>query len=172
MNMKPCSGRRKLLGYDTPKLLQLAVFWGVGLNFVLRGVEEQHSLQPEQFKRFPYNVSVYSEDTYYEYIEFISKNNMHRFKDIDAANKCVRVYANPDSEDCLVRILDCYLQKLPEDPPAFYLRPLDCSPANPNKPWYCKVRFGINTLKNFCQICVKKQESVFGIPIIHFGLQL
>ena len=78
---------KKLLGYDTPQSLQLAVFWRVGLNFVLCGVEEQHSLQPEQFKRFPDNVSIYSEDTYYEYTEFILENNMHRFKDIDAANK-------------------------------------------------------------------------------------
>ena len=40
---------KKLPGYDTLKL-QLAVFWGVGLNFVLHGVEEQHNLQPKQFK--------------------------------------------------------------------------------------------------------------------------
>ena len=40
---------KKLLGYDTLKL-QLAVFWGVGLNFVPHGVEAQHGLQPKQFK--------------------------------------------------------------------------------------------------------------------------
>ena len=74
---------------------------------------------------------------------------MHRFKDINVANKCVQAYANPDSEECLVRLLDLYLQKLPEDPPGLYLRPLDCSPANPKNPWYCKVRVGINTLKKF-----------------------
>ena len=38
--------QKKILGYDTPKTLQKAVFFVVGLNFVLRGVEEHHSLQP------------------------------------------------------------------------------------------------------------------------------
>ena len=116
--------QKKILGYDTPKTLQKAVFFVVGLNFVLRGVEEHHSLQPQQFKRYPTDMSLYSVDTYYEYTEFISKNNMHRFKDINATNKCVRAYGSPGSERCVVRLLDLYLSKLPMNPPGFYLRPL------------------------------------------------
>ena len=160
---------KNLLEYDTPKSLQRAVFFGVGLYFVLRGVEEQYNLQPEQFKRFPDDVSVYSEETYYEYTEFISKNNMHRFKDINAANKCGRAYPNPDSEECLVRLLDLYLQKLPEDPPGLYLRPLDCLPANPKKPWYCKVRVGINTLKTF--LPELSEKSGIGVRYTHHSLR-
>ena len=44
---------RKLLGCDTPKSLQRAVFYSVGLHFVLRGVQEHHDLQVEQLTRCP-----------------------------------------------------------------------------------------------------------------------
>ena len=41
----------------------------------------------------------------YEYIEFISKNNQHRFKDINSANKTVKVYTQPNSDWCIVKTL-------------------------------------------------------------------
>ena len=37
---------KALFGYDHPKTLERAVFFYVGLHFVLRGVDEQHSLMP------------------------------------------------------------------------------------------------------------------------------
>ncbi len=37
-----------ILGLDTPKALQRAVFYYVGLQFVLRGIQEHHDLQVEQ----------------------------------------------------------------------------------------------------------------------------
>ena len=43
--------REGLLGYSSPKVLQPTVFFYVGLNFVLRGVQEQHDLVPLQFTR-------------------------------------------------------------------------------------------------------------------------
>ncbi len=103
----------------------------------------------------------YSEDVYYEYTEFISKNNQHRFKDINSVNKMVKVYAQPKSTKCVVRLLDFYISKLPKDPPGFYLRPLDKVPTSPDKPWYCKVRIGVNTLKNFLPaICTDAGLSI------------
>lgn len=132
---------RKLLGWDTP------VFYSVGLHFVLRGVQEHHDLQVEQLTH-PVDTTVYSEEVYYEYKEFISKNNQHRFKDINSTNKCTRVYAMPDSDWCVVRLLDLYISKLPPDPSCFYLRPLNKVPSG-NRPWYCKSRVGINKLKTF-----------------------
>lgn len=129
---------KHLLGSDTPQTLQRAVFYGVGLNFVLRGVDEQHSLQVEQLVRHPLDQSVYSSDVYYEYTELISKNNQHRFKDVNSSNKCVRTYAQPGYERCLVWLLDLYISKLPPNPVAFYLRPLTCVPDDPTKPWYSK----------------------------------
>lgn len=88
---------------------------------MLREVQKQHDLQLEQLKCFPSDTSVYSDEVYYEYQEFISKNNQHRFKDINATNKSVKVYARPGCERCVVHLLDFYVSKLPPDPPSFYL---------------------------------------------------
>lgn len=139
---------KQLLGYETPKALQRAVFFAVGLNFVLRGVQEHHDLTPQQLIRYPPDTSVYSEDVYYQYTEYISKNNLHRFKDINSTNKSCRVYAQPDSDKCAVRLIDFYISKLPDNPPAFYLRPLGKVPTG-NRPWFCRSRVGINKLKTF-----------------------
>ena len=58
------------------------------------------------------------------------------------------VYATPDSERCVVKLIDFYIAKFPPDPPGFYLRPLDKIPVEA-KPWYCISRVGINKLKTF-----------------------
>jgi len=89
---------RGLLGYGSPKVLQRSVFFYVGLHFALRGVQEQHDLVPEQFVRFPLDCSVYHSAVYYQYTEFISKNNQHRFKDLNCTSKVTRAYAQIDSE--------------------------------------------------------------------------
>ena len=112
------------MGCDTPKALQRAVFFCVDLHFILRGFKEHHDRQVDQLKWCPPDTSVYSEEVYYEYQEFTSKNNQHRFKDINATNKSVRVYATPGSDRCVVHLPDFYLSKLSSDPPGFYLRPL------------------------------------------------
>ena len=41
--------QKALLGYSSPKILQHMVFFYVGLNIVLRGVQEQYDLVPFQF---------------------------------------------------------------------------------------------------------------------------
>lgn len=76
-----------------------------------------------QFERHPQATARYDENTYYEYIEHISKNNLDtcRFKDIHAKNKVVKAFA--ESPKCVVKILDCYFSKLPPDSKALYLRP-------------------------------------------------
>ena len=73
---------KSLLGYSTPKLLQRTVFFYVGKNFALRGVQEQHDLVPSQFVSTPSDMRAYNSCVFYEYTELISKNNQHRFKDI------------------------------------------------------------------------------------------
>ena len=62
-------------------------------------------------------------------------------------NKTGRVYAQVDSERCLVRLLDKYLLKLPENVLHLYVRPLDKVPDEESKPWYTKQRVGQNKLK-------------------------
>ena len=66
-----------LLGFDDPKALQRAAFFCIGLHFVLRGVEEQHHLKRKQLVRHPADFDVYSGNVYYEYTEYVSKNNQH-----------------------------------------------------------------------------------------------
>ena len=41
----------------------------------------------------PQDPSIYNSSVYYEYIEFVSKNNQYRFKDINMGNKRLRAYA-------------------------------------------------------------------------------
>ena len=110
------------------------VFYFVGIHCALRGGQEQRDLSPNQFKRYPSDTTLYDDNTYYQYTEFISKNNQHRFKDIHSKNKAVRIYALPRSRKCVVRLLDFYFAKLPQDPKAFYLRPLPKPPFDPEKP--------------------------------------
>ena len=104
---------------DNPKGLFRATFFYVGLLFCLRGGQEHRDLSFEQLRHYPDDFDVYDEETYYEYFEFISKNNQHRFKDINSQNKVVKAYANAASRKCLVRILDLYRQKVPSQPKAF-----------------------------------------------------
>ena len=53
----------------------------------------------------------HDEDTYYEYVEYVSKNNQHRFRDIHSKNKSVKAYAVVTSPRCVVKILDYYYKK-------------------------------------------------------------
>ena len=138
-----------LLGFATPASLQRTVFFYVGMNFVLRGIQEQHDLVQDQFVRSPSVVTQYDASVFYEYTEFVSKNNQHRFKDTDSKNKSVRVYAQPGSDRCLVKILDTYLSSLPKDFSLFYARPLGKFNPDPSKPSYGKQRLGVNSLKKF-----------------------
>ena len=116
-----------LLGYRPAKVLQRTIFFYIGLNFIVRGTQEQYDLIPSQFQRVPANHAVYNETVCYEYTEYISKNNQHRFKDINSSNKSVSAFAQPGNERCIVKLLDAYLTLLPSDASQFYLRELDGS---------------------------------------------
>ena len=132
--------RHGALTYDNPRGLFYAVFlcWLVVLS--LRG-QEQRNLVWNNFKCIPEDPQIYNEDTCYEYIEFASKNNQHRFSDIHLRNKCAKAYSSVGSVKCIVKILDCYKRRVPQEPKAFYLCPLD-------KPWFVNMPVGINTLNN------------------------
>ena len=126
----------------------------MGLQFCLRGVQEHYDLVPHRFTRFPADISIYDNSVYHQYTEFISKNNQHRFKDIDSSNKQVRTYALPGSDPCLVKLLDMYLPKLVPNSEHFYMPPLPTAPIDDMKPWYTRQRVGVNTIKQFLpKIC-------------------
>ena len=145
------------LGSESPQMLQHTVFFYIGLQFCLRGVQEQYELSPSQLIRYPPDMTVYNEEVYYQYTEFISKNNQHRFKDTNISNKQVRSYAFPGNNRCLVKLLDCYLSKLPPNSSYLYMRPLPAFPDDLSRPSYTKQRVGINSIKQFlpriCDAC-------------------
>ena len=136
-----------LLGDDSPRKLQHTIFYYAGMQFCLRGIQEQYDMRVRQLIRVPTDSQTYHEQVYYKYVEFISKNNQHRFKDTNASNKEVKVYAIPGSSRCMVRLLDKYLERLPPDAEYMYMRPLD--KTNLKQTWYTKQRVGYNTLKGF-----------------------
>ena len=82
------------MGTTTPSILQNVFFFYLGLHFVLCAVQEQHDLLVEQLERVPGNMYVNSEIVYYKYVEYISKNNQHRFKDAKVHNKVGKFMAN------------------------------------------------------------------------------
>ena len=139
---------RGMLGDESPGLLQHTVFYYAGMQFCLRGIQEQYDMRVQQLIRVPTDSQIYHEQVYYKYMEFISKNNQHWFKDTNASNKEVKVYALPGSSRCMIRLLDKYLERPPPDAEYVYMRPLDKIP-NLKQPWYTKQRVGYNTLKGF-----------------------
>ena len=161
--------QKLLLGYSTPKVLQRTVFFYVGLNFVLRGVQEQYDLIPSQFVRSPQDKHVYDSSVYYEYTELISKNNQHRFKDINAQNKVSRAYALPGNERCVVRLLDKYLSLLPCDAPYLYMRMLENVSTDSENICATKQRVGINLLKRM--VPELSEKSGIGVRYTNHSLR-
>ena len=147
-----------ILGQSTPQMLQHTIFVYVGLQFCLRGVQEQYDLTITQFVRSQPDTSIYNSDIFYSYTELVSKNNQHRFKDIDLHNKQVRAYAVPGDPRCLVKLLDLYVSRLPPDAKFLYMHPLMSVPCDPSKPWYTKQRVGINTIKGMIPKIFEKAE--------------
>ena len=109
-----------------------------------------------QLVRKPSDHSMYSTEVYYQYTEYISKNNLHRFKDSKAKKKVVKAYARPGTERCLVQLLDMYLPLLPPGSDLLYMRPCNSFPTDPLKPAYCKQRVGVNQLKKFIPTLVSE----------------
>ena len=105
----------------------------------------------------------------YEYVEFIAKNNQHRFKDIPIQSKSVKAFAVPGLNKCPVKILEYYLSKLPASTKVFYmyLWPHENVPSG-YKPWYINVPVGINTLQKMLpKMSDQDRTIVFATQIIH-----
>ena len=83
------------LGTSTPLCLQHTVFFMWGSSFASKVFKNTTTWYHSSF---PADTSIYDNSVYYQCIEFVSKNNQHRFKDIDATNKQVRTYALAGSD--------------------------------------------------------------------------
>ena len=82
-------------------------------------------------------------------------------------NKNVKVQAIVGSQRCMVKMIDFYLSKLPEDPKAFYLRPCKHCPDD-GTAWYVNVPVGVNTLKSMLPNMSKMPVPVHIIRIIFY----
>ena len=60
----------------------------------------------------------------------------------------------------VVKILDCYKKRVPQEPKAFYLRPLDKIPVDPDKPWFI-MPVSINTLNNVVSKVCRSLDVTF-----------
>ena len=136
---------------------------------MLRGVQEQQDLIPSQFSRVPLDKSVYNTKVYYQYTELASKNNQHRFKDINGQNKVNRAYALPGNQRCIVKMLDKYLSLLPTDAPYFYMRAYEEFRDEQAGPVFTRQRVGVNTLKNVLPSLSK--ESGIGVHYTNHSLR-
>ena len=84
---------------------------------------------------------------YYEYTELVSKNNQHRFKDINTQNEVIRANALPGNQKCIVKMLDKYLSLLPPDILYFYMQANEGFCKEQAGSTFTRQRIGINMLK-------------------------
>ena len=134
-----------VVGCNTPKNLQRAVFLYVGKLMCIRGGEEQRKLGPSQFIRS-------SDPDCYTYAEHGSKNRNGGPQQLTLENKKVPVFAVPENiPKCLVFLLDFYFSKLPKFAFAkdvLYLCPKQTAPSD-DSPWYDCAPIGKHTLATF-----------------------
>ena len=61
---------------------------------------------PAQFVRVPSDFTVHNSLVDYDTLNsFLRISMQHRFKDVNAVNKCVRAYVLPGSNQCIVNLL-------------------------------------------------------------------
>jgi hypothetical protein len=142
-----------VLGDTNPVSLLNAVFYLNGINFTLRGGAEHRQLRVSQLK---FNVDEQDKLEYVIYTEYGSKNRPGGRKQLNLSNKAVRFYSQQSlGSRCHVYLLKLYISKLPQtaiDKDLFYCKPL--SKLLTDKPWYCAVPVGHNTLD-------KKLKEIF-----------
>ena len=64
---------RGLFGSSSPKVLQHIVFFYVGMNFVLRGIQEQHDLAPSQLVCVQEEVTMCDDSVHCEYTDLFPR---------------------------------------------------------------------------------------------------
>ena len=150
-----------ILGEDTPDKLRNTVLFLIGINVLLRAVEEHHQLRrPMPFQKsqlnFEHNGSgvkclVYREDS-------VTKTHNGGLNDMRQERKVVWVYPSENVIRCPVRLVAKYLSLCPPGyikKPNFYLKSL----AKPTpKQWYgCQV-VGTNSIAKAVKGMMKEAE--------------
>lgn len=132
---------KNIINIDTPKGLQRALFYTIGIHFALRGGKAHRDLTIHNFK-------IQDDESgkrYLCYTEKVAKTRQGGIKDLKIKEHSARAYSNPDPRKCPVGIFQKYVQLCPQEPlsSALYLQPL-------KKPsclvWYGKTPVGNHTL--------------------------
>ena len=119
-------------------------------------MQEQYNLVPLQFTQEPQHLSIYNLSLYYEYVEFVSKNNQRHFNIRsmqEGACICITCHGN---EQCIMKLLDTQLTLLPPNSLHFYMRALEKFPSDSNKCCVTNQHVAINMLKNIASELLEK----------------
>ena len=164
-----------VLDPGTPQGLLNCVFILNGKNFCLRGGAEHRDLKISQLQR-EYAKFQGKPLVRYTYTEFVSKNRSGGLKQIRQSNKVVHQYESENEDRCHVLLLDKYLSKLPpgaKENDVFYLKPKQCTPTDPLKPWYNLVPVGRNVLGQMVKNMFKEakiEKSVTNHSLRAYGV--
>ena len=125
---------------ETPRGLQNVVFINLMLFLCNRGQENLRELKPADFL-----LETDTDDAGLRYItrrDFFTKNNRE-----DSDEKVGgKMYELPGNARCPVKSFLLYTSKLNPLCPAFWQKPREVTPADPEQPWYCNSPVGNNTL--------------------------
>ena len=122
----------------TPRGLQNMVFINTMLFLCNRGQENLRDMQPSDFLL----------ETDDEGIRFISRRDMFTKNNREDADEKVggKMYELPGNPRCPVDSFLRYKAKLHPLCPAFWQKPREVAPEDPEQPWYCNSPVGNNTL--------------------------
>ena len=149
---------RGILGEETPDKLRDTVLFLIGINVLLRAVDEHYNLRRDmpsedsqiQFERNEQGEKylVYREDA-------VTKTHNGGLRDMRRDRKIVYVYPSNDSNRCPVRLVEKYLNLCPlyNKKPNFYLKSLQ-KPTP--KQWYAEQVVGSATLGKVVKMLMKE----------------
>jgi hypothetical protein len=109
LEMENTMWEKGVLGMDTPGQLRDTLFFLIGLNFALRGGDEQYNLRVGANSQLAMKIDEKG-NKYLQYTEDVSKCNkggiLHRKLD----RKCTRAYGNTKNpERCIIRVYEKYM---------------------------------------------------------------
>ena len=142
-DMEDILWEKGILGSHSPRSLLRTVFWLIGVNYGIRGGEEQRKLTQRNFS--------FGEDDQGSFLLFketVSKTHQGGLKHKGAKPREAKCYQNEEPHKCLVNLFRKYINLCAPEmlQNGLYLRPL-ASISDQSKLWYAKQYVGHNTLK-------------------------
>nr|XP_058942216.1 uncharacterized protein LOC131770516 [Pocillopora verrucosa] len=137
------------LGDFIPRVLSQTMWWILTQHFGLRGRQEHHSMEVEDF-------SFCADDSGTEYVTFKENSTKTRQGGLNTKHRSVlpKMFAT-GGQRCPVELLKQYLSRRPQelrDKGPFYLAIIENPKTNV---WYKKQRLGVNSIDNMMKSVVK-----------------